>query len=108
MIVRLGGKRSRALSGPLLIACPRLLDQHGYLVGAPSYILAGELAVGRPLRGQLPHAEFSDALATSASRYWAGRARVSLMFATIYADIGERVACQGMLASAILSASRSA
>ncbi|MBV9048905.1 MAG: nucleotidyltransferase domain-containing protein [Solirubrobacterales bacterium] len=84
-----------------------VLDQHGYLVGAPSYILAGELAVGRPLEGQLPHAEFSDELATSASRYWDGRARVSLMFATIYADIGERVACQGMLASAILCAAHS-
>jgi hypothetical protein len=84
-----------------------VLDQHGCLVGAPTYILAGELALGQPLKGQLPRAEFSDALAASASRYWHGRARVSLMFATIYAQTAERIACQGMLASAILCAAHS-
>jgi len=53
-----------------------VLDQHGYLVGAPTYILAGELALGQPLRGQLPHPEFSDALATSASLLARARTRV--------------------------------
>ena len=85
----------------------KVLDQHGYLVGAPTYILAGELAIGQALMGRLPRAEFSEALGESASRYWHGRARVSLMFAAIYAQAGERVSCLGMLASAILCAAHS-
>jgi nucleotidyltransferase-like protein len=84
-----------------------MLDQHGCLVGAPTYILAGELALGQPLTGRLPHAAFSDALAASASSYWHGRAQVSLMFAGIYAHTAERVCCLGMLASAILCAAHS-
>ena len=74
------------------------------LVGGPSYVLAGELALGQPLTGELPRAEFSDALAASASRYWHGRARVWLMFAENYAKTAEQVCCLGMLASAILCA----
>jgi len=81
-----------------------LLDQHGYLVGAPTYIVAGELALSRPLQGDLPGGVFSGPLAGSASSYWQGRARVSLMFAAGYARGGERVGCVGMLASALLCA----
>jgi predicted nucleotidyltransferase len=81
-----------------------VLDQHGYLVGAPTYILAGELAIGQPLIGEIPGAEFSEALATSAPRYWRGRGRVSLMFAQGYARSRECVCCLGMLSSAILCA----
>lgn len=81
-----------------------VLDQHGYLVGAPTYILVGELAVNRLLMGELPRSDFSDALAASASAYWRGRARVSLMFASGYAHTDEGICCLGMLASAILSA----
>ncbi len=84
-----------------------VLDQHGYLVGAPTYLLVGELAVNRPLTGQFPAAVFTDALAASAASYWQGRARVSLMFAGGYARAGERVGCLGMLASAILCAAHS-
>jgi hypothetical protein len=84
-----------------------VLDQHGSLVGAPSYILAGELALGQPLSGQLPRGEFSGALSASASSYWHGRARVSLMFAEGYAQTDERVCCLGMIASAILCAAHS-
>ncbi|MGO9973457.1 MAG: nucleotidyltransferase domain-containing protein [Solirubrobacteraceae bacterium] len=84
-----------------------VLDQHGCLVGAPTYILAGELALARPLIGPLPRGAFSDALAASAPDYWHGRARVSLMFAEIYARTNEHVCCLGMLASAILCAAHS-
>jgi Nucleotidyltransferase domain len=93
---------SEALAGRF-----EVLDQHGCLVGGPSYILAGELALGQPLTGELPRAEFSDALAASASRYWHGRARVSLMFAENYANTAKQVCCLGMLASAILCAAHS-
>lgn len=79
-------------------------DQHGYLVGAPTYILAGELALCRPLIGELPRGGFSAALAGSAPRYWRGRGRTSLMFAQGYARAGELVCCLGMLSSAILCA----
>jgi hypothetical protein len=79
-------------------------DQHGYLVGPPTYILAGELAICRPLVGSIPRSEFSAALARSASGYWRGRGRVSLMFAQGYTQSGEPVCCLGMLASAVLCA----
>jgi hypothetical protein len=79
-------------------------DQHGYLVGAPTYILAGELALCQSLIGEIRRGAFSAALARSASDYWRGRGRVSLMFAQGYARSGESVCCLGMLSSAILCA----
>jgi predicted nucleotidyltransferase len=84
-----------------------VLDQHGCLVGAPTHILVGELALGRTLAGQLPRPEYSEALAAAASSHWQGRARVSLMFADIYAHTGETVCCLGMLVSTILCAAHS-
>ncbi len=81
-----------------------VLDQHGYLVGAPTYILAGELALCQALGGEIPQVEFSEALARSAPGYWRGRGRVSLMFAQGYARSDESVCCLGMLTNAILCA----
>lgn len=83
------------------------LDQHGCLVGAPTYGPVGELALSRTLIGQLPRATYPDALSTSASSYWHGRARVSLMFAGIYSHNAEHVCCVGMLVSAILCVAHS-
>jgi predicted nucleotidyltransferase len=79
-----------------------VLSQNGYLVGAPTYVLAGELAVSVPIAGELPRPGFPAALAAAAPGRWEGRARVALMFAGIHAGAGDVVCCAGMLAGAVL------
>lgn len=81
-----------------------ILAQNGYLVGAPTYLLAGELAIAQPLSGELPRPTFPYALAASAAVRWNGRAQVGLMFAKSHATGGDAVACAGMLANAVLCA----
>ncbi|MFC7327644.1 nucleotidyltransferase domain-containing protein [Marinactinospora rubrisoli] len=81
-----------------------VLTQGGYVVGAPTYLPVGELAIGRPISGTVPRPEFSEALAAAASGHWTGRASTSLMFAGGYAEAGDPVACAGMLVDAVLSA----
>ena len=77
-----------------------VLAQNGYVVGAPTYV--GELAINRPLSGELPRPEYPDALAEAAAERWRGRAAVSLMFAHIHARADDAVCCTGMLAGAVL------
>jgi predicted nucleotidyltransferase len=79
-----------------------VLSQNGYLVGAPTYVLAGELAVCRPISGELPRPRFPEPLADAAAGRWRGRAGVALMFAEIHARAGDTVCCSGMLACAVL------
>jgi len=79
-----------------------VLSQNGYVVGAPTYLPVGELAICQPISGDLPHPGFPDALAESAPPQWLGRASVALMFAQIHATAGDTVACTGMLAEAAL------
>ena len=79
-----------------------VLLQNGYVVGAPTYLPVGELAICRPIAGQLPRPDFPHALADSAWSRWRGRASVSLMFAQGYARLGDAVCCAGMLADAVL------
>jgi predicted nucleotidyltransferase len=81
-----------------------VLLQHGYVVGVPTYLLAGELAVHVPLVGELPRPAFPAALAASAPERWRGKAQVALLFARQHAAGGEVVACTGMLAGAVLCA----
>jgi predicted nucleotidyltransferase len=52
-----------------------ILTQNGYLAGAPTYVPVGELALCKPIHGDLPRPEFSHALAEEATRRWTGRAR---------------------------------
>jgi predicted nucleotidyltransferase len=78
-----------------------ILTQNGYLAGAPTYVPVGELALCKPIHGDLPRPEFSHALAEEATRRWTGRAQVSLMFAGMHA---EGVASVGMLAHAVMCA----
>ena len=42
----------------------------GHIAGLPTYVLAGELALGTVLRGSLPRPSFSAALRRSASPQW--------------------------------------
>jgi predicted nucleotidyltransferase len=81
-----------------------VLVQNGYIVGAPTYLPVGELAINRPLSGELPRPEYPAPLATRAHERWHGRASVSLMFAETHAGAGDSTCCAGMLADAVLSA----
>jgi predicted nucleotidyltransferase len=81
-----------------------VLAQNGYVVGAPTYVPVGELAVCQPIVGDLPRPGFPDALAATAPERWRGRASVALMFARLHAATPDTVACAGMLAEAALCA----
>jgi hypothetical protein len=81
-----------------------VLTQHGYIVGAPTYLPVGELAICQPIVGTVPRPRFARALAASATHGWHGAASVSLMFAHSHARLGDAVCCGGMLANAVLSA----
>jgi predicted nucleotidyltransferase len=81
-----------------------VLTQNGYLAGAPTYLPVGELAICRPIAGQLPRPSFPEPLAAAAAARWDGRARVSLMFAAAHARAADAVCCAGMLAHAVLCA----
>lgn len=82
-----------------------VLRQNGYLVGAPTYLPVGELAICQPIAGEpLPRPSFPDALAEQAPDWWTGTASVSLMFADGYARTGDAAACSGMLVQAALCA----
>jgi predicted nucleotidyltransferase len=79
-----------------------VLLQNGYLVGAPTYLPIGELAVCRPVSGALPRPDFPEPQAASAAERWRGRAGVALMFAEIHARAADTVPRLGMLACAVL------
>ncbi len=81
-----------------------VVSQNGCIVGAPTYSLVGELALCRPLSGELPRPSFPDALAAAAPERWNGRAAVALMFAQIHARAADTVCCAGMLVHAVLCA----
>ena len=82
-----------------------VLEQMGYLVGAPTYVRVGELAIAELIAGQVPTAEFPDALAATVPRRWEARAATSLMFARQHAVMGDAVACSArMLVYATLGA----
>jgi predicted nucleotidyltransferase len=81
-----------------------VLAQSGYLAGAPTYLPVGELAISRPIAGELPRPPFPEALAATAPGRWHGRARLALMFAQQHARGGDTVCCTGMLANAVLCA----
>ena len=75
----------------------------GHIVGLPTYVAAGELALGKVLSGQLPRPRFPDALRRTAPPWWYGNASFSLFYADGYAARGEVTACAGSLARAIMA-----
>jgi predicted nucleotidyltransferase len=79
-----------------------VLNQNGYIVGAPTYLPVGELAVNRPVAGALPQPDFPERLAEAAPPRWLGRAAVSLMFARTHAAAADAVCCAGMLVGGVL------
>ena len=77
----------------------------GYVAGIATYVLAGELALGKVLVGELPRPRFPPALRETAPPVWFGLAAGALRFAEVYASREDRVAClanlcQGVLATA--------
>ncbi|XVQ06483.1 nucleotidyltransferase domain-containing protein [Spirillospora sp. CA-255316] len=52
-----------------------------HLAGIPSYLVVGELAINRVLRGGLPRPEYPDALREAAPPVWRGRAAMTLRYA---------------------------
>jgi hypothetical protein len=74
----------------------------GFVAGMATYVLAGELALGKTLIGELPRPEFPDALRETAPRRWRGDVDFSLSMAERAADRGDAVSCAGLLARAAI------
>jgi hypothetical protein len=75
----------------------------GYVAGIATYILAGELALGRVLAGDLPRPAFPDRLRETAPAAWSRLAAGALQFAVVHAGRGDRVACLANLTQATLA-----
>ncbi|NEE00994.1 nucleotidyltransferase domain-containing protein [Phytoactinopolyspora halotolerans] len=72
-----------------------------HLVGIPSYLVVGELAINRVLRGSLPEVAFPDPLRHRAREVWSGQAELTLTYAEHnHAPAGRAAQCAGMLAVA--------
>jgi len=76
----------------------------GHVAGLPTYVLAGELALGTVLHGSLPRPSFSPALRRAAPPIWEGDAAFSLLVAEHHAVQGEVAGCAGLLARAVMAA----
>ncbi|CAN5606367.1 nucleotidyltransferase domain-containing protein [soil metagenome] len=80
------------------------LDQvEGYVAGMATYVLAGELALGKVLVGALPRPDFPDALRRSAPLRWYGSGDFSLSIAETLALRADTVSCAGLLAKAAIA-----
>ena len=78
----------------------------GYVAGIATYILAGELALGRVLAGDLPRPAFPRKLRETAPQAWTRLAAGGLCFAEVYAGRQDRVACLANLCQAVLAAAQ--
>jgi hypothetical protein len=75
----------------------------GYVAGIATYILAGELALGQVLAGELPQPAFPPRLRETAPVAWFRLAAGALSFADVYAGRQDRVACLANLCQAVLA-----
>jgi hypothetical protein len=78
----------------------------GYVAGIATYVLAGELALGRVLAGDLPRPGFSQKLRETAPAAWFRLAAGALHFADVHAGRQDRVACLANLCQAVLAAAQ--
>ena len=76
----------------------------GHVAGLPTYVLAGELALGTVLHGSLPRPSFTPALRRAAPPRWEGDAAFSLLVAEQHPARGDAVGCTGLLARAVMTA----
>jgi hypothetical protein len=74
----------------------------GYVAGIATYVLAGELALGEVLVGDLPRPTFSDALSERASSFWFHIGEGALRFAAVHGRRGDATACLANLTQALL------
>ena len=75
----------------------------GYVAGIATYVLAGELALGKVLAGELPRPAFPPKLRDTAPAAWFRIAAGALHFAKVYASRGDRTACLANLCQAVLA-----
>ena len=75
----------------------------GYVAGIAAYVLAGELALGRVLAGDLPRPGFPPKLRQTAPQAWYRLAAGALHFADVHAGRQDRVACLANLCQAVLA-----
>ena len=75
----------------------------GYVAGIATYVLAGELALGRVLAGDLPRPAFPEKLRQTAPTVWSRPAAGALHYAAGYAERRDRVACLANLCQAVLA-----
>jgi hypothetical protein len=78
----------------------------GYVAGIATYVLAGELALGRVLAGELPRPGFPPKLRETAPAAWFRLAAGALHFADVHAGRQDRVACLANLCQAVLAAAQ--
>jgi hypothetical protein len=78
----------------------------GYVAGIATYVLAGELALGRVLAGDLPRPGFPRKLRETAPTAWFRLAAGALHFAGVHAERQDRVACLANLCQAVLAAAQ--
>ena len=78
----------------------------GYVAGIATYVLAGELALGRVLAGELPRPDFPPKLRETAPVAWFRLAAGALHFAEVHAARQDRVACLANLGQAVLAAAQ--
>ena len=78
----------------------------GYVAGIATYVLAGELALGRVLAGDLPRPGFPQKLRETAPAAWFRLAAGALHFADVHAGRQDRVACLANLCQAVLAAAQ--
>ncbi len=76
------------------------------MAGIATYILAGELALGRVLAGDLPRPGFPAKLRQTAPTAWFRLAAGALHFADVHAGRQDRVACLANLCQAVLAAAQ--
>jgi hypothetical protein len=74
----------------------------GYVAGAPTYLLAAELASCRVLRGTVPTVHFPSALATAAPLSWRFCRSFSLEYARVHATRANHVGAVAQAAKAVM------
>lgn len=75
----------------------------GYVAGIATYVLAGELALGKVLTGELPSPRFPPKLRQTAPVAWSRLAAGALHFADVHAGRQDRAACLANLCQAVLA-----
>jgi Nucleotidyltransferase domain len=74
-----------------------------FVVGIPTYVLVGELALGKVLWGSLPRPTFPEALRQSAPPRWRQLAVMALRTARAHASRGDVTATMGCLGQAVIA-----